>query len=877
MPPRVLVVLLALAAPLPAAEAVLRYDRPAGSWERERLPVGNGRLGAMPDGGIAVDRIQFNEESLWTGDANPSGGYEYAKDKPGTFGCYRDFGEVTVTLGRSGPEVTRAFPVDPWAKGAGVARESAGGDFAHANDGDPRTKWCVERAGNAVVWQVELPEPGPIGGYALTSADDVPDRDPSDWVLEGSADGAHWTVLDRQAKLAPFGKRLERREFALPAGTPAHRLYRLTFQPRNATHFQVAEIELLGLDLRPAASVASPGYARSLSLMEGIHATSVPGQSEREVFASKPAEVVVARYAGARPLSGKVDLALANGDATARPSGDFLRADGAFSNGLRFAAGVRVLLPKGGQVRPEGAGLRFVGAPEVVVLLAARTSYVMDPAKGFKGPDPRPRVEADLGAAARRPFESLRSEHVAEHASWMRRVSVDWGATDPAVAALPTDRRLARYAKGGADPDLEETLFHYGRYLLLGSSRPGDLPANLQGIWNASNQPAWASDYHNNINVQMNYWLAGPANLPECQLPLIDWIQSQVPGCRAATRADTKRFGPNPRGWTVRTSQNIWGGNGWEWNLPGNAWLVQHAWEQYAFTQDKVFLRDKAYPLLKEVSEFWVDHLKALPDGTLVVPNGWSPEHGPREDGVAHDQQLVWDLFQNTVEASEVLGVDADFRAELKAKQARLLGPQVGRWGQLMEWKVDRDDPKDQHRHTSHLFAVHPGRQITREQTPALAKAAAVSLAARGSNGDSRRSWTWAWRCGLWARLGEGERCADMIRGLLTHNTLPNLFANHPPFQLDGNYGITAGICEMLVQSHAGEIVLLPALPKAWSEGAASGLRARGGIVIERMQWKDGRLELAALVSQDDRVARVRINGESREVRLKAGVVTELR
>jgi len=870
--------LLLLPALALAGSPGLRYERPAASWERERLPIGNGRLGAMIDGGVAADRLQFNEESLWTGDANPSGGYEYGADKPGTFGCYRDFGEVTVTLATTDrPVLTRAFPVAPWAKGAGVARESAGGDFAHAHDGDPRTKWCVERAGNAVVWQVELPEAAPVRGYALTSANDVPDRDPSDWVLEGSSDGANWVVLDRQSKLAPFPERLQRRVFPLAASGAAYRLYRLTFQPRNPTHFQVAEIELLGLDLRPAGVSVPAGYSRRLDLVDGVHSVEVPGQSSREAFASKPAEVVAARYVGVRPLAGKVELRLSNGDGAALPSGDTLRAGGSFSNGLSFAAGVRVVLPRGGEVRPEGGHLRFSGAPEVLVLLAARTSYVMDPSKGFKGPDPRPRVEADLEAAARTPFARLREAHVADHRSLMGRVSVDWGATPAATAALPTDARLAAYAKGGADPDLEETLFQYGRYLLVGSSRADDLPANLQGIWNSSNNPPWASDYHNNINVQMNYWLAGPANLAECQLALVDWIISQVPGCREATRADRGRFGDTVRGWTVRTSQNIWGGNGWEWNLPGNAWLVQHAWEQHAFTQDKVFLRDKAYPLLKEVSEFWVDHLKALPDGTLVVPMGWSPEHGPREDGVAHDQQLVWDLFENTIEASEALGVDKPFRDELRAKQARLLGPQVGRWGQLMEWKVDRDDPKDQHRHTSHLLALHPGRQVTRERTPELAKAAAISLAARGSSGDSRRSWTWPWRCAMWARLGEAGRCADMIRGLLTHNTLPNLFSNHPPFQLDGNFGITAGICEMLLQSHAGEIVLLPALPKAWADGNASGLRARGAVEVVEMGWKDGRLSRAVLRADADRTVRVRVNGEVREVALRAGVPTELR
>jgi alpha-L-fucosidase 2 len=485
-------------------------------------------------------------------------------------------------------------------------------------------------------------------------------------------------------------------------------------------------------------------------------------------------------------------------------------------------------------------------------------------------------LEAEVAAAEAKGFAALRSEHVAEHRSWMTRVDIDWGKTDPAIASLPTDKRLLAYGKGGQDPELESTLYQYGRYLLIGSSRPGCLPANLQGIWNESNHPAWASDYHNNINIQMCYWLAEVSNLSECHLPLTDWIIASVPGCREATRAD-KRFGSNPRGWTVRTSQNIWGGNGWDWNLPGNAWLVQHSWEHYAFTLDKEFLRTKAYPLLKEVCEFWFGQLKTLPDGRSVIPMGWSPEHGPREDGVAHDQQLIWDLFQNTIEATEALGVDADFRNELKAKQAKLVGPQIGRWGQLMEWMVDRDDPNDHHRHTSQLFAVYPGRQISVQRTPEFAAAAMKSLEARGSVGDSRRSWTWAWRSAMWARFGRGDRVAEMIRGLMTYNMLPNLFANHPPFQLDGNYGIVAGISEALVQSHAGEIVLLPALPKSWPEGHANGLCARGAITIAEMSWKAGRLERAVLVSAIDQTVSVRINGEARQVTLKANQPVEMR
>jgi alpha-L-fucosidase 2 len=868
---RPLLALLA-AALLPAAEPALTYEAPARSWERERLPVGNGRLGAMLDGGVAVDRIQFNEESLWTGDANPSGGFDTKGDRPGMFGAYQNFGEVSVELAPAGPVFAKGFLDEPGRPRA-ATRDADGAPFAQAHDGDPRTKWVVENP-TTVVWRVDLPEPAELRAYALTSANDVPSRDPSHWRLEGSMDGRAWTLLDRREGLAPFGQRHQRKLFELPAAV-RFRCYRLSFDAvRNRNHFQLAEVELVGIPLRAEAAVPA-GYARRLSLSEGIHAVRVPGQSTRETFASKPAEVVVARYVGERPLSGSVRLRDAHGNPTVAEGAE-LRGAGRFSNGLEFASGVRVLAPRGGRLRAEGAAVAFEACPELVVLIAARTNYRMDAAAGFRGEAPGPRLRADLDRAAAAGFADLRSAHVADHRSLMDRVSVDWGSTDPAAAALPTDARLACVAKGGADPDLEETLFQYGRYLLVGSSRPGDLPANLQGVWNASNEPAWASDYHTNINLQMNYWLALPANLAECNLPLVDWLAAMAPGSRAATRADP-RFGGKVRGWTVRTSMNIRGGHGWEWNLPGNAWLVQHAWEHYAFTRDRSFLRDKAYPMLREVSEFWVDHLKALPDGTLVVPMGWSPEHGPREDGVAHDQQLVWDLFQNTIEAGEALGLDPAFREELRARQARLLGPKVGRWGQLMEWAVDRDNPSDNHRHTSHLLAVHPGRQISRERTPGLAAAAAKSLAARGTVGDSRRSWTWPWRCALWARLGEPERCAEMIRGLLTHNTLPNLFANHPPFQLDGNYGITAGICEMLVQSHAGEVALLPALPKAWSEGSAAGLRARGAVTVRRMTWSGGRLTEAELVSEVDQTLPVRVNGELRPVDFRAGRPVTLR
>jgi alpha-L-fucosidase 2 len=345
--------------------------------------------------------------------------------------------------------------------------------------------------------------------------------------------------------------------------------------------------------------------------------------------------------------------------------------------------------------------------------------------------------------------------------------------------------------------------------------------------------------------------------------------------------ATLKAFGANTRGWTARTSQSIFGGNGWEWNIPASAWYAQHVFEHWAFTRDIQYLEKTAYPILKEICQYWEDRLKTMPDGTLMVPMGWSPEHGPREDGVMHDQQLVWDLFQNYLDAAKALIFDKDYQAKVAGMQQHLAPNKIGKWGQLQEWQTDRDDPDDQHRHTSHLFAVYPGRQISMTNTPELAKAAIISLRSRSGNygknintpftvestvGDSRRSWSWPWRCALWARLGEGEKAGIMIRGLLTYNTLSHLFTSHPPFQIDGNLGLVGAIPEMLLQSHAGEIQLLPALPNSWAaNGSFTGLKARGGFTVD-CSWQNGKVTRYQVRSAVPQKVKIRVNGVAKTI-----------
>ncbi|NCI48171.1 glycoside hydrolase family 95 protein [Sediminibacterium soli] len=881
---------------LPAQELKLWYQRPAATWT-EALPIGNGRIGAMLFGGVQEDRIQFNEETLWTGaprSHSRPGAWKYLDTiRHLLFAGDQRSAEALAEKNFMGLKSSEGKK-EAWTRDM-LSLKGLHGDpsAAHFDDGQWKTMQVPAYDGwesvgfeglDGAVWlrtYFELPASW-LGKDLVLDLNRIRDYDRSYvngkpvgeqennearkyripagqlhagrnsiaiQVLNYSDKGGITGYKDttRHIGVYPFGSEQEKlslngawKYLVQDDESPPTAVYQASYQPFG---------DLL---LRFQHTGAVTRYRRELDLHTAIASTAYTADGvdfTRSYLVSQPSQTLAVNLSASRKnsISFEAELNSPHKNFRVTKTGDnTIALSVQVRNGALRGESYLLIRLRGGSLSVAGNRLVVRGADEATLYLTAATNY-----QNFQS------VKADPAAACRqalqnlsgKTYESIRAAHIAEYRKYFNTFSLDLGKSG--YEQLPTDQRLAQFA-GTGDPSFVALYLQYGRYLLIASSRPGTRPANLQGIWNELLTPPWGSKYTTNINLEMNYWPAEPLNLSPMHEPLFQMI-----GELAATGKQTALDHYNAPGWVLHHNTDLWRGtapinaaNHGIW-VTGGAWLCQHLWEHYLYTQDRQFLRNKAYPLMRDCARFFNAFLVKDPaTGWLISTPSNSPEQGGLVAGPAMDHQIIRALFGNVIAAGSILNSDAVFRDTLQKNLAQLAPDQVGRYGQLQEWLRDVDDTTNKHRHISHLWAVYPGKEINWDETPQLMNAARRSLRYRG---DAATGWSLGWKINCWARFKDGDHAFRMIQMLISPakggaGSYPNLFDAHPPFQIDGNFGGAAGIGELLVQSHTKYIDLLPALPEALPYGKLKGICARGGFVID-MDWDKNKLQKITVTS----------------------------